>query len=153
MIEDLFSSWVFYTVAVFVIGSLLYGVWTGMQESKEADRRVYGRLAELFETKPLNYVVRSLSKPDSSKVGSVELDGDSVMTIVLCGPAGLFIDHRKRDTFYSIPWERIDSIEQLSEKRVALRIKEHAGRSTEIVIPWSEDMTLEGWVWYNEQNE
>lgn len=152
MLENLFSSWIFYAVAALVVGVILYGAWTGIQESREADRRVYGRLAELFETKTQNYVVRSLCKPDSSKVGSVELGGDSVMTQVLCGPAGLFVDHRTRDTFYSIPWERIDSIEQLSEKRLSLRIKEHAGKRTEIVVPWSRNMTLEGWVRHNEQN-
>ena len=153
MLDDVFSSWIFYTIAALVMGWLVYGVWTGIQESKEVSRRVYGRLADLFEAKPLNYVVRSLSKPDSSKVGSVEFDNDSVITTVLCGPAGLFIDHRTRDMSYSIPWERIDSIEQLSEKRVSLRITDHADRPIEIVIPWSKDMTLDGWVRYNELKE
>lgn len=69
MLEYLVSSWVFYAVAAVVIGSLLYGVWSGLQKSNEAVRRVYGRLDELLETKPEHYVVNSLAKPDSSKVG------------------------------------------------------------------------------------
>ncbi len=153
MLEDLFSSWLFYAVPAIVVGAIVYGVWAGLQESKESDRRVYGRLSELFETKPQSYVVRSLSKSDSSKVGSVELGEDSVMALVLCGPGGIFIDDKTRDQFFSIPWERIDAIDQLSEKRVSLRVNVPAGRSTEIVIPWSKDMTLEGWTRYNEQNK
>lgn len=99
-----------------VIGGFLYGIWSRLRESKDNDRRVYGRLSELFETKPEGYVVRSLSKPDSSKVGSVELGEDSVMALVLSGPGGVFIDNKTRDRFFSIPWERIDAINQLSEK-------------------------------------
>lgn len=153
MLENIFSSWIFYAVAAFVVGSIAYGVWTGRQESKEADRRVYGRLAELFEAKPQSHVVRSLSKPDSSKVGSVELGENSAMALVLCGPDGIFIENKTCDKFFSISWERVDAIDRLREKRISLRVNDPSGRSTEIVIPWSKDMTLEGWTRYNEQNE
>lgn len=153
MFENLFSSWLFYAVAAIAVGTIVYGVWTGLKESNETYRRVYGRLSELFETEPQSYVIRSLSKADSSKVGSVEIGEDSVMTVVLSGPGGIFIDNKARDGFFSIPWERIEVVDQLSEKRVSLRVDDPAGRSTEIVIPWSNNMTLEGWTRYNEQNE
>ena len=85
-LDKLISSGAIYVLAAAIIVPFVYGLWTGRQESREADRRAYGRLTELFEIRPERYVVRSLSKPDSSVVGSVDVAGDSITTLVLSGP-------------------------------------------------------------------
>ena len=152
-LDKLISSGAIYVLAAAIIVPFVYGLWTGRRESREADRRAYGRLTELFEIRPQRYVVRSLSKPDSSVVGSVDVAGDSITTLVLSGPNEIFIGNKPRDEYFSIPWECIHSIEQLSDKRVSLRLVDDTGRATRIVIPWSHRMTLEGWKRYKELYE
>ena len=145
MLGDLLAKSYMYLFGAMVIGFVGYALWSGIKESTEDEQFVFEKLSELFEKRPEGFVLRSLSAPDSSKVGSVTFDNCSAMTLVCSGPNQIFIAGRDKDEFFSIPWDRIDSINDSNNKRLTLLVNRPAGKPTHIEIPWSDNMTLEGW--------
>lgn len=153
MLGDLLANSYMHLFGAVVIGFIGYNFWSGIKESNEDDQLVFEKLSELFEKRPESFVVRSLSAPDSSKVGSVRFGNVSAMTSVYSGPNQIFIASRDKNEFFSIPWDRIESINDSNNKRLTLLVNRPAGKPTHIEIPWSDNMTLEGWEQHKYMNE
>ncbi len=130
-----------------------YWVWSDVREGNAQARRVMGRLTELFQIESEEEVLKNLRKPDGGTTGSIKLDGDILVALVLEGPEGLFVHSGGRgEDYISVPWRQIDRVDQVNKKHIAIYAKQRDDESIEILLPWSPKMSLDGWIRYKESN-
>jgi cytolysin (calcineurin-like family phosphatase) len=86
-------------------------------------------------------------------VGGVTIGSSTAITAVYSGPNEIFIGSSEKVQFFSIPWHRIDSISDSNGKRLTLLVNRPKGNPTHIEIPWSDNMTLDGWERHNYMSE
>ena len=70
MLGELLANSYMYLFGAVAIGFIGYNIWSGIKGSNEEAQFVFEKLSELFEKRPESFVIRSLSAPGSSTVGS-----------------------------------------------------------------------------------